>query len=1427
MATDGVDKRLEQLSQSKRQLVEQLRRQPDPAQPRIQPIPKRPPSAAVPVSYAQRRIWFLEQVTPGTAMHNIDIAVRIKVPYDVPAVERALHEIIRRHEALRTTFRWEGGEPVQVIHPHPGVRVSVVDLQSLPAEERESEAHRLATVEARLPFDLTRGPLIRAKVLQLGPADFMLLVTMHHIVADFWSMPLFFGELQTFYTSAVTGQPMRLPELPIQYADFASWQRLPDPMGALSRQLDYWRKQLSGLATLELPTDRPRPPVMGISGASYIRRLPPSLLSGLRGVAARENATLFMAGLAAFQALLARYSAQDDIVVGGTVAGRSRSEVQEVIGLFVNALVLRTDCSGDPTFRQLVRRVREVVTDAIANQDVTFDQIVEDLRPGRDASRHPFFQVTYQWLPVARSSLNFPRVRVERGTTLIDLSLDVVETPDGVTVRVEYSTGLFDESTIARLTEHYERVLHAVVADANVRLSELPLLAGEEKAQVLSRFPAGPRHEGAWATVCDGLDAQATRAPDAPAVTEGAGSVSYRELSHRGNRLARHLRSAGIGPEARVGIYLERSALLLTSVLGVLKSGGVIVLLEADTPRERLEFVVADAAPSLVLTSVALRSRLPDGIEAVALDRLDLADASDEPPAPLATSRDAAYITYTSGSTGHPKGVVVEHGALANQLQWMQREFPVGGGDRVLWKYPVSFDVSLVEALGTLLGGGELIPVEPGRHMDCRYLAGLMARQRVTILDTVPSLLALLLDEEEFRDLSHLRRITCGGEPMPPLLLQRVRAWRPVAFSNMYGPTEATITATCWIDDGRGIAADVPIPIGRPIANCRAYVLDCFRRPVPIGVPGELYLGGAGIARGYLNRPELNAERFVSDPFSKDLDARLYRTGDRARWLADGHLQFLGRLDEQLKVRGFRVEPGEIERTLERHSAVGSAAVVARGEGEDRELAAFVIRAPDAPEVWPSMGEHAVYDPLMYHAMTTDVVRTRAYAAAIAAQVPGKSVVEIGTGGDAILARFCIEHGARKVYAIEMLEDAWRAARDRIRDLGLSERVEVIFGDSRAVQLPERVDVCVSELIGTIGSLEGVVPILNDARRFLHDGGRMIPRRSRTLIAVASLPPGLAEGPAWNETTGHYTQRIFERAGRSFDLRVCVKNLPRACLFSNEAVFEDLDFSGPLACRWEGDCEFTIHQTGRIHGFVLWLVLQPDEREVINSLVDATSWLPIFWPAFYPGLDVRAGDRVRVDCSSSIPAGAVAPDYRIRGTVSRGPERLREFDFASDRLASTFRGSPFYEVLFRDWPFVHAAGMLATPLLRSFLLSRLPEPMVPSSFEVLPRLPVTANGKVDRHALKTHRGESIGVAERLAPRTDLERSITAAWEEVLGIAVGVHDKFFDVGGHSLLLVRLQRVLRQSLGREIPLLALFRYPTVSSLAAALVSGSVDG
>ena len=666
------------------------------------------------------------------------------------------------------------------------------------------------------------------------------------------------------------------------------------------------------------------------------------------------------------------------------------------------------------------------------------------------------------------------------------------------------------------------------------------------------------------------------------------------------------------------------------------------------------------------------------------VDGEGITTAADENLDNVIGGDDLAYIVYTSGSAGMPKGVMVSHGALANHMLWMQRALPLTEADCTLLKYSFSFDVAAVEIFAPLLAGGRIIITPPESQFDAPYLVKLIGQERITALDVVPSLLTLLLEEPGFAMCRDLRQIVCGGEAMPAELVEQVFARIPgVRLYNAYGPTEATITATlftCSPGERRH-----SIPIGRPIANTRAYILDRHLNPVPIGIPGELHVGGRCVARGYLDRPEQTAAAFVADPFADVPGGRLYRTGDLARYLPDGNIEFLGRIDEQVKLHGFRIEPAEVEMTLVQSPLVHGAAVVAdRDERGESRLVAYVVPTAAEPELWPSIGEYGLYDALMYHAMTHDERRNHSYRVAINRSVKGKTVVDIGTGADAILSRFCVDAGAVRVYALERLETAYMQARELVERLGLDDRIIVIHGDATESRLPEQVDVCVSELLGMIGSSEGVATILNDARRFLKPDGVMIPRRSVTNIAAVSLPADLATRPSFNELTGHYVEEIFATVGHPFDVRLCIKNLPKSCVMSDAQIFEDLDFSALVAPEFERTVTLTITRAGVLHGFLLWLNLYTVPDELIDVLDGGFNWLPVFFPAFHPGVDVAEGDMIQAVCSCSLSDGSRMPDYTVKGRLVRQFGEPVAFDHTSAHRTRRFRSSPFYELLFGD-----------------------------------------------------------------------------------------------------------------------------------------------
>jgi amino acid adenylation domain-containing protein/thioester reductase-like protein len=912
-----------------------------------------------PLASAQERLWFLDQLAPGTPLFNISAAMRVTGRIDRPAAERSLNEIVRRHEILRTTFPTATGRPIQRIAPTLTLPLPVFDLRHVPAVEREAAAMRAATEEAERPFDLARGPLLRMSLVQMDDDDHLLLVTMHHIVSDGWSIAVFIREALATYYAFSTGAPLTLPEPPIQYADFVRWQQEQVQGTPLQSQLRYWTEKLADLSVLELPTDRPRPAVLSPRGASCSLALPADLTRALRTLGRREDATLFMVLMAAFQTVLHRYSGQDDVVVGTLVSGRNRAELEDLIGCFINAVTIRTDFAGDPTFSQLLARVRQVALEAYAHEDVPFEKVVEALQPRRDLGRAPLFQVMFvlQGTPMPPPKglgLTVRPLPVESRTAKFDLNLSFIESDDGLLGTLEYSTDLFEGATIARMLGHLRRVLEAIVEDPDQPVGRLPLLTEAELRQQLVEWNDTAVDYGPFRCIHEIVEAQVERTPDAVALVFEGQHLTYSDLNWRANRLAHQLQALGVGPEVCVGVCMERSLELVIALLGVLKAGGAYLPLDPISPRERLEYMLGNAQAPVLLTQERLLSAVPaEPARVICVDAMPTAgdDTDQANPSSGAGPKHLAYVIYTSGSTGQPKGVMNTHEGIRNRLLWMQEAYGLTPADRVLQKTPFTFDVSVWEFFWPLMIGACLVITRPGGHKDSAYLVRLLAEQQITTTHFVPSMLQAFLREEGLESLQGLRRVFCSGEALPVELQERFFARLSAELHNLYGPTEAAVDVTFWAcrrHDSRPI-----VPIGRPIANTQIYILDSHRQLVPIGVPGELYIGGVGLARGYLNRPDLTAETFVPHPFGAP-GSRLYRTGDRARFLPDGEIEFLGRIDHQVKIQGVRIEPAEIETALRRHPAVREVLVVQREDTPgDRRLVAYLV-ADESPAPTPS-----------------------------------------------------------------------------------------------------------------------------------------------------------------------------------------------------------------------------------------------------------------------------------------------------------------------------------------------------------------------------------------------------------------------------------------------------------------------------------------
>lgn len=926
----------------------------------------------VPLSYAQQRLWFLAQLEDESSgasaagrAYILSAAFSLLGPLDAPALARSLRALMQRHESLRTRFVLRDDTPGQIIDTVHAISLPLVDLSLLPEHERQAEAQRLAVAESAQPFDLEHGPLLRARLLRLRAREHLFFLSLSHLVADGWSLAVFFRELSSIYSALTNGCDPVLPELPIQYADYTLWQRQWLSSSAALAQLAYWKQQLTAVPALALPTDHPRPAVQRFQG-HYLRfRLSAEQSLALKQLSQQEGVTLFMTLLAALQVVLARYSGQEDIAIGTPVAGRSHSELEGLIGLFINTLVLRTDLSGNPNARELLQRARQVTLDAYARQDAPFEKLVEEVKPERSLSANPLFQVMLSWQNTPTSPLllrgaQARQLPTERHTSMFDLTLNLAEGRDGVYGGIEYDRDLFEQPTIERFIERYQQVLAAMVAQPEQRLSQLPFLTRREQAQQRAWNATAvpyPQH------VClhQLCEQQVDRAPDATALSFENAQLSYQELNRRANQLARYLRRQGVGPETRVGVCLERSLELVISLLAILKAGGAYVPLDPDYPAERLAFMLADAQagpqgqqqPQVLLTQQRLLPRLPAHKALVVV--VDTGWQSFESelatnPVSGVTAAHLAYVIYTSGSTGHPKGAMLTHRGICNRLLWMQGTYTLSRVDRVLLKTPFSFDVSVWEFFWPLLAGAALVIARPGGHQDSSYLVEVIAQQQITTLHFVPSMLSFFLAEPALERCSCVQRVFCSGEALSAEQQARffLRAHSGAELHNLYGPTEASVDVTFWRCDAADFGATVPI--GRPIANTQIHLLDRFLNLVPVGVTGELYIGGVGLARGYLNRPQLTAEKFLPDPFSAAPGARLYRSGDLARYRPDGSIEFLGRIDFQVKLHGNRVELGEIEHALSRHPSVSEVVVLAREDapGEQR-LVAYVVSRTAQP----------------------------------------------------------------------------------------------------------------------------------------------------------------------------------------------------------------------------------------------------------------------------------------------------------------------------------------------------------------------------------------------------------------------------------------------------------------------------------------------
>ncbi|HEY2392251.1 MAG TPA: amino acid adenylation domain-containing protein, partial [Candidatus Angelobacter sp.] len=1324
----------------------------------------------LPLSFAQQRLWFLQQMQPASAAYNCPVMLRLSGELDQEVLARSFQGMVMRHEMLRTTFPSHDDRPVQKINLDMAPQIHVIDLEGLPYEEKETTAEQFAAEEARKPFDLAAGPLFRVQLLRLNPQEHVLLATMHHIITDAWSNEILIREFVELYAAQCQGRAPQLEEQSLQYADFAVWQRNWLEGEICEKQMDYWRKQLEDATTLEIPTDYPRPMNPTNAGAVLHFNISADRFVRLNELARRQGVTLFMILLAAFKVLLGRLTGQTDVATGTVIANRRNKDIESLIGFFVNQLVLRADLNGDPSFRVFLERIRKILLDAYDNQDVPFEKLAEELMPERMSARSPFFDVVFAMQNVQGEKIELPGLELRPFAaaelpTKWDLTLIVQKKEAGLTGSFYYATELFAEITARRFTERYDVLLESIVQDIERPISELNLLSRAERHQLEVEWN-NSRRAFPDLTAADLFRIQVETKPLASAVVFGEKTLTYQELDKLTNQLGRYLRNLGVQAETRVGLYLERGIELITGTLGVLKAGGAYVPLDPAYPAERLAFMAEDAQLSVILTQNSLYSTFPNQwIQKVCLDQDWSQIASEESGAldSVTSPLNAAYVIYTSGSTGQPKGVSLSHQGLCN-LALAQREiFHLSPDASVLQFSSFSFDAATWEMSMALLSGARFVLGSKEQILPGPGLLDLLKANSVTVATIPPSVLAALPEEQ----LPALETLVVAGEACSSELVKRWASGR--CMLNAYGPTETTVCAT--ISQPLNLTQLTP-PIGRPIANMRVYVLDEHFAFAPIGAGGELCVAGTGLARGYLNRPELTAEKFAPNPYG-DAGERLYRTGDHVRWRFDGQLEFLGRLDDQIKLRGFRIELGEIEAVLQQVAGVRQVVVLAADEDSgDKRLVAYVV-----PDRWAPKSLANGY--LLAN---------------------GRRISQENANETDLLFREIFERSAYAKHGISLHEESC------VLDVGANIGIFMLWASEQAPR-------------GRVYCFEPIAKVFEHLRR------------NSTLCdcAVKLFPIGLAEADMTTEFIYYPRCTAMSGLGKYADPQADLELVKRFIANQQQDSPEAGDFlreaTGVLAPRFEGEeCEVRVRRLSDVlreekieHVDLLKIDVERAELDVLFG-IDAEDWEKIDQIVIEAHDEAGRASEGRVEIIRSLLRRA---GYEV---VIEEEANLRGIGlwnvYASRRGRSELRSAGDEQ---SQWARVQAKELDGAALKRH-AQERLPDYMVPALYVELDEIPLTTNGKVDRKALLELRTRATGNTDGQAQRklySPVQEIIAGIWCEVLELNhVDCEANFFEIGGHSLLATQVISRIREAFGVALELHALFDNPQLHRLAEVI-------
>jgi amino acid adenylation domain-containing protein len=1532
-----------------------------------------------PLSFAQQRLWFLDRLEPGNPAYNIAFGVRLQGELNVALLEQSLQAVVQRHQTLRTKFDNLNGQPVQVISPAVEINLPAIDLAHLTASERDLTVKQLATQESQISFNLNCLPLIRAKLLRLAATEHILLITLHHIIADGWSVEVLLQEIAKFYQHPETA----ISQLPFQYRDFVRWQQEWLSGEVLNTQLSYWKQQLADLPPiLRLPTDRSRPPIQTTRGAHRSLEISPQLTQQLKKLAEERQVTPFMLLLAAFETFLYRYTGAEDIPIGTAIANRNRRELAEVIGFFANTLVLRANLAGNPTFGELLARVRRVALEAYAHQDLPFDRLVEAIQPERDLSRTPLFQVMFNYqnsppLPDI-GGLKAIACEIETETAQFDLSLSIAQTATTFTATFEYNTDLFDAETIAPMLGHWQNLLEGIVANPEARISDLPLLGERESQQVLGDGEMGRWGDGEnYPCIHQLFERQVEKTPEAIAVVCNGERLTYSELDNRAERLGAYLQELGVKSEVLVGIYLNRSLEAIVAVLAVLKAGGAYVPLDPVYGRGRIEGILAETQLSIWLTSTDLAPKIStlvgkEGI--VCLDSLgeftlanefaaiqtksadadlqksdiksglkNLAVSPHPQPLSQAWERGAgggswkpafakdrlAYLIYTSGSTGKPKGVMVTHGSLLNAYLAWKEAYSLQPSDCHLQMASLSFDVFTGDWVRALATGSKLVICPREFLLSPRELYSLMRQEGVNCAEFVPAVLMNLVSylQPTGSSLDFMRLLVAGSDTWQIEDYQQVKRFcgANTRLINSYGVSEATIDSTYFVGESGKWQSDRQVPIGSAFPGTEIYILDANLQLLPMGAIGEVYIGGAGLARGYYQMPDLTAAKFIPHPHSQEPGSRLYKTGDLARYLKDGNIEFLGRADFQVKIRGFRIELEEIEAALRQHQGVGEAVVLAASD----RLVAYIVpnsqtpntelnhrqlqqwqrvfnelyqeKDPDRQDGFHIEGWHSSYTglPMLDVEVQEWINQT---AERILALKPTK-VLEIGCGSGLMLLRIaphCQKYRAidRSLNALEVLRQQLQSIQSQMPEVQLEEGEA---GNLTGVEAKSCDAVLIVSVVQYFPNVEHLIDVLEQAVSKVDDGGFIFLGDIRHLELLEAFHASVQLYRASDDLTrAELQQRVRKQVFEEKQLavspaffQVLPQRLPRISRVEillqrghthnelNKFRYDVILHVGENCDRpsWHSSLDWETEGLTLASLERLLQETQPQELAItgIPNSRTVEDLAILLWLA-------AAEDTATVGefrNSRDLPAGIDPEDiwalssqlpYQIDITRSQklgcydafflattsSSARSRVFDNKSGSINPENQPSPpsplpslgegcplgrgegkavfasrildesnISDNLPIDWhqyannPLQTSLTAELLPQLQEFLIAKLPEYAIPNDFLILERLPLTANGKIDRRALPSPESYRHRDRDYIPPKTEVEQVVAQIWQTVLQVEkVGIEDNFFDLGGHSLLVGQVHGQLQEKLQQDLSIVDMFKYPTVSALATHL-------